>query len=187
MGCCLERNGAGLESITPLSWAPMRFLRCRPCTFSRRSWPCRHLQDVLVWPQCFIGSLLFQDGVSGEIPATVPYTPLHKRRTLVVITWLARDDRFLLSRQLHRSHQCFYCRFTVCHKHGPLQTPRLQALDDDLGLGFRGSFLFDRGCLCHSRLFFSKREHHQHVVTQPERRAVQPNSRVMISLFSRIL
>ena len=73
----------------------------------------------------------------------------------------------------------------VCNKDGPLQTPRLQALDDDLDWRLGRSFLCDRSCLRCSRLFFAKREHHQHVVSRPERRAVQPISRCHdISLLS---
>ena len=130
--------------------------------------------------------------VSQSTPPRFSATPaqpvrvLHNPRGLGVTSWLACHNRFLLSRQFHCSHQFLCCCFTICHRHRPLQTPRLQALDDHLDGGFRGSVLCDRSCLYRSRLFFSDREYHQHVFSKSEKCVVQTRG-VMIYLCSRFV
>ena len=96
--------------------------------------------------QCRLVTFLNRRHTSSQQTPHQLVRVLHKPFGLGVLSWLACHDSFLLSRQFQCSHQCLYCRLTICHKHRPLQTPRFQALDDDLGWGFRGSFLCDRSC-----------------------------------------
>ena len=68
------------------------------------------------------------------------------------------------------------CKKNRNHKYSPLQITRVQALDDDHEWSFREHLLCDRGCLHRSQLFFSKREHRQHVSSNSKKNVVQPIS-----------
>ena len=91
-----------------------------------------------------------------------------------IVVCLSRP--FFWSRPFHSCHQSLYCWFSIRHRDRPLQTPRVQTLDDDLDWCFRKSFLRDCGRLYRSRLFSPSVEHHQHFFNKSQKCVVQPNS-----------
>ena len=126
------------------------------------------------------------DSVScGNIDATqVLSRPCTNWCAFSIVVCLSRP--FRLVSQVSRHHHCLCCWFSICHKHRSLQTPRFQTLDGDLDWCFRGSFLCGRSCLYCSRLFFPKREHHQHLFKQVRETCSPAKLAVSRCLFSRI-